>query len=183
FDPIDFLREHDLDVGREATLRILRRPGSTSRIVPWVFQADGEPLPVTARLFAHSRDLRYAVEVRAPSGEVLSTIEVSRPVRRARLDQKLQGAITGWHRAALVQRVLAWATRDPGRRNVQALDYAVDLGVLVEGTAALAVPRGEMRRLSRRNRTRYRQDGSPLGAPNHEADSHWPPAGSMDERP
>jgi hypothetical protein len=60
--------------------------------------------------------------------------------------------------------------------------YAVDLGVLVEGSAALAVPDSERRRLSPRNRRLYDTDGVPLGAPRHEADLKGPPRGALGDR-
>lgn len=181
FDPIRFLQTHDIDVPRTATLRLLRARGSTSRIAPWIFEAAGDPLPVTAKLLPRSPTLQYAVEVRLASGEVVATIPVERPVMRERLPRELEGAITGWHRAALVRRVLAWAAEDPDRRAAQAIDYAVDLGVLVEGTAALAVPTEELRRVSLRSRSQYHHQGAPLGASRGEADMKWPPTHSMSE--
>jgi len=175
FDPVAFLEEHDLPrVSSECTLRIRRRAGSTSRIAPWEFAVRGEPQPVTARLFPQSDTLRYAVEVVAPGGTVLHVVEVERPVSRSRLDPERTGAITGWHRAALAARVRDWAGHDPVKAS-RALEYAVDLGVLTGGTAALAVPPEELRRLRLRSRREYFQDGSPLGAQEREADYHAPP--------
>ena len=181
FDPIDFLQSHGIEVPREATLRLLREAGSTSRIAPWTFGADGDPLPVTAKLMPESETLRYRVEVSLPSGEVVAVVPVEHPVFRERLGTAREGAITGWHRASLVRRVLDWADEDPEARTARAIDYAVDLGVLVQGTAALAVPRAELRRVSLRSRKQYHHDGAALGAPRREADLKWPPPGSMDE--
>ena len=176
FDPIAFLEEHDLPrVSPDCTLRIRRRAGSTSRIAPWVFPVTAEPRPVTARLFPQSPDLRYAVEVLDPEGNVLHLVEVERPVSRTELDRARAGAITGWHRAALAARVRDWAGAQPVRQQ-QALDFAVDLGVLTAGTAALAVPPAERGRLRLRSRRQYFADGAPLGAQDREADLHGPPS-------
>ncbi len=184
FDPIAFLDRHDVRVPRDATVRLRRVRGSTSRIAPWTFAAAGDPMPVTAKLLPGSRTLRYDVEVRLPSGEVVATIPVEQPVFRERLEPARAGAITGWHRAALARRVLAWAERDEtkrGERHARAIAYAVDLGVLVQGTAALAVPRNELRRVPLRSRSEYHHDGAPLGAQRGEANLKWPPNGSMTE--
>lgn len=178
FDPIAFLQEHDLThVSPDCILRIRRRAGSTSRIAPWVFPVTGEPQPVTARLFPQSPDLEYAVEVVDPEGEVLHTIEVQRPVNRTKLDRARAGAITGWHRAALAARVRDWAGNHRVKQQ-QALDFAVDLGVLTAGTAALAVPPAERSRLRMRSRRQYFANGAPLGAQEREADFRGPPSRS-----
>lgn len=177
FDPIAFLEEHDLEARPGDHIRLLRQPGSTSRIAPWEFDVTEEPKPVTARLLPTSHNLRYTVEVVRSDGNIVERIPVSRPVIRTRLDPKRRGAITGWHRAAMAQRVIDWARGNPVRSR-RALDFAVDLGVLTEGTAALAVPENERRRLSRRSRRQYWQDGAPLGAQNREADFKGPPSRS-----
>jgi len=175
FDPIAFLQEHELDdVPRDATLRIRRRAGSTSRIAPWTFRVTDEPQPVSARLFPQSPDLKYAVEVLAPNGDVLRRIEVERPVNRTKLDKARTGAITGWHRAALAARVRDWAGNHRVKQQ-QALDFAVDLGVLTAGTAALAVPPAERSQLRLRSRRQYFAEGAPLGAQEREADFRGPP--------
>lgn len=176
FDPIAFLEEHDLtsEVSPDSRLRLVRRPGSTSRIAPWTFDVTDGPRPVTARLLRRSPDLHYAVEVVGPKGNVLHVVEIRRPVVRTRLDRDREGAITGWHRAALAARVIQWAGSKKVRQQ-QALDFAVDLGVLTAGTAALAVPENERRGLSRRSRSQYAQDGAPLGAQRREADLESPP--------
>jgi hypothetical protein len=177
FDPIAFLEEHDLKVVPGCRLRLLRQPGSTSRIAPWEFSVTDEPKPVTARLLPTSHHLRYTVEIVRFDGNVVERIPVSRPVIRTKLDPKRRGAITGWHRAAMARRVIDWARGNPVRSR-RALEFAVDLGVLTEGTAALAVPENERRRLSRRSRRQYWQNGAPLGAQNREADFKGPPSKS-----
>jgi hypothetical protein len=174
-DPVAFLEEHDLPkVSPDCSLRLRKRSGSTSRIAPWILPITGAPQPVTARLFADSSSLRYAVEVLNPEGDVLHRVEVDRPVRRLKLDADRTGAITGWHRAALAARVRDWAGSNQVRVR-KALAYAVDLGVLTAGTAALAVPPAERRRLRLRSRRQYFQDGAPLGAQGREADFRAPP--------
>ena len=179
FDPIAFLEEHDLagEVSPDCTLRIRRRAGSTSRIAPWVFPVTAEPRPVTARLFPQSPDLRYAVEVVDAQGDVLHRFEVERGVNRTTLDAARAGAITGWHRAALAARVRDWAGNHRVKQQ-EALDFAVDLGVLTAGTAALAVPPAERSRLRVRSRRQYFSDGAPLGAQDREADFRGPPSRS-----
>jgi hypothetical protein len=177
FDPIAFLERHGLRPAADARLRLLKRRGSTSRIAPWEFGVRDEPLPVTALLFPKSETLRYAVEVVDRQGNVLETVEVERAVDRTQdLERELVGALTGWHRAALADRVRRWAARKGAIARRDALDYAVDLGVLTDGTAALAVPAEERRGLQRRSRRTYWQQGAPLGAQGREADIKAPPA-------
>jgi hypothetical protein len=178
FDPVEFQQAYRLEIPRDATLHLLRRSGSTHRIAPWTFEAYGDPLPVTARLSRRSELLRYAVEIRDKGGKVLKTVEVEREVERVRLAKELEGAITGWHRAAVVRRVLDWAEADQEKQQ-DAIAYAVDMGVLVPGTAALAVPRAELERVTRASRREYRRDGVPLGAQDGEADFEAPPRGSI----
>ncbi len=180
FDPRAFLAAHDLEAPAGATLRLLRRTGSTSRIAPFTFGPADAPLPVTARLGAGAQTLRYGVEVRDAAGKTIRTIEVEAPVEEPSLSPDLEGAILGWHRAALVRRVLAWAKGAP-EREARALAFAVDEGVLVGGTAGLAVPEAELRAAPRRSRSEYRHDGSPLGAQHGEADFKGPPWGSLDD--
>jgi hypothetical protein len=178
FDPAEWLTAHGFEPDAGITLRLLKRPGSTSRIAPWSFGALDLPLPVTARLATGAESIRYAVEVRDGDGEVLAVVEEEQGFRRERLLGDLEGAITGWHRAALVARVLQWAGSDAERRD-RALAFAVDLGVLVPGTAALALPADEQRDLPTASRREYRTDGAHLGARRGEADMASPPAGAL----
>ena len=67
-----------------------------------------------------------------------------------------------------------WAGNHPVKQQ-QALEFAVDLGVLTAGTAALAVPAAERSRLRSRSRRQYFADGAPLGAQEREADFRGPP--------
>jgi hypothetical protein len=177
FDPARYLREKGVVARDDLRVRILARKGSTSRIAPWLFEAGSQPLPVTARLLPEAEAVHYAVEVRDLEGNVLHLFEESHRVNRVESDATLEGTVSGWHRAALVRRVLAWAGEDTSRA-AQALSYAVDLGVLVQGTAALAVPREERRLLPAASRRLYHDDGAPLGAQGRQADLKWPPAGS-----
>ena len=61
----------------------------------------------------------------------------------------------------------------------KATAFAVDLGVILPGTAALAIPRPEQRRLTPADRSTFRNDGAPVGSPNGEADWIAPPTGSL----
>ncbi len=178
FDPLRFVREHRLRVPRGGSLALVGRRGSTYRIAPHAFRPGDEPRPVTAELSIESPTLRYAVEIRRPDGTAMQTIEVEQDVERRELDADLAGAVTGWHRAQLVQRVLAWGRQGDARDQREALQYAVDMGVLAAGTAALAVPRSELQGLVRRSRTEYRRQ-VPLGAQDGGADFEAPPYGSV----
>jgi hypothetical protein len=178
FDPARYLRAKGVAVRGDMQVRILRREGSTSRIAPWTFAPGAEPTPVTARLLPENDRVRYAVEVRDLEGNVLHLFEEDRPIADTALEPQLEGAVTGWHRAALARRVMAWGGGD-GTRGEEALAFAVDLGVLLEGTAGLAIPSAERRLLSRESRRLYHQDGAPLGAQGREADMRWPPNGSV----
>ena len=79
-----------------------------------------------------------------------------------------------------MRRVLRWAGTDPARL-AEAQRFAVDVGVLALGTAALAVPQSERQRMTVRNRRLYDHDGVPLGAQKHEADLRAPPNKSLDD--
>jgi len=175
FDPTTFLREHGIEGG--ATLRLVDRKG-TSRIAPHVFAVNGDSLPVTARVKGTARKFRYAVQVLDEAGKVVSEHETSMAILREKYDSELEGTISGWHRASMVRRVFSWAGQDEAKR-ASALRYAVDVGVLVPGTAALAVPPKERALLSAASRRLYFQDGAPLGAQRREADMKSPPEGSV----
>jgi hypothetical protein len=177
FDPIEFLEQQGIRPPASARMRLLKRTGSTSRIAPWEFDVTGEPMPVTAMLLPNSESLRYAVEVTDSAGNVLETVEIERAVERVNeLDRDVVGALTGWHRAAIAARVRDWAAGKGPVQQREALAFAVDLGVLTAGTAALAVPEEERRGLSRRSRRQYWQEGAPLGAQGREADIKAPPS-------
>jgi hypothetical protein len=75
----------------------------------------------------------------------------------------------------LARRALDAAGDDPARA-AAAVAFAVDAGVLLPGTAALAVPERERAGLVAESRRTYRTDGARLGAPDGEADLKSPPA-------
>jgi hypothetical protein len=182
FDPIDFLEAEGLTrVSPDCRIRLLRHKGSTARIAPWEFCVTDEPTPVTARIPGDGTNLRYTVVVVDASGDVLHRVDVDRPLRREEFDDDRAGAITGWHRAMMAARVIDWSSGNTVREQT-ALDFAVDLGVLTAGTAALAVPEAERRELSRRSRSQYWRQGSPLGAQDREADGYVPPPRSTNGR-
>ncbi len=181
FDPLAFARSNGIKLERGQSLRLLPVRGSTSRIAPHTFQLSTEPLPVAARVSRTAPALQYVVALEDVEGKELSRHDVSLPIRREQLDAAARGAITGWHRAALVRRVLDWAG-DDRLRKATAINYAVDLGVLVTGTSALAVPRDELRLLPRSLRTRYRSEGATLGAQRREAEMKSPPLQAMQTR-
>lgn len=181
FDPAGFLASKGIEPSRGASLRLLGQGKVSSRIAPCSFHATDEPLPVAAHVRSTKRDLRYTVVVLDAKGVEVARFAERLPIKTVPVANELEVALTGWHRAALVRRVQAWAGDDAQRR-AQALRYAVDVGVLVQGTAALAVPNAELRRVSRESRRLYRQDGAVLGAQRREADLKVPPSGSMSGR-
>ena len=178
FDPVGFARSRRITLERGQSLRLLPVAKSTSRIAPHVFHASSEPLPVAARVGRTAKGLEYVVALVDRKGKELERYPVTLPIRREELDASARGAITGWHRAALARRVLDWAGNNHVRRRT-AIDYAVDLGVLVTGTSALAVPADELRVLPRALRTRYRTEGATLGAQRREAKMKSPPLQAM----
>lgn len=181
FDPRTFARSNGIKLERGDSLRLLPVRGSTGRIAPNSFQLLTEPLPVAARVSRTAPELHYVVALEDADGKELSRHDVSLPIRREKLDAASRGAITGWHRAALARRVLDWAGTDRIRR-ATAIAYAVDLGVLVTGTSALAVPADELRLLPRSLRSRYRGEGATLGAQRREADMKSPPLQAMQSK-
>jgi hypothetical protein len=181
FDPAAFARTHAIKVLRGDSLRLLPVRGSTSRIAPHAFQMSAEPMAVAARVSRTAPKLQYVVAHEDADGKEVARYDVSLPIRREALDEAARGAITGWHRAALARRVLDWAGTDRIRVTT-AIDYAVNLGVLVTGTSALAVPADELRILPSALRTRYRTEGATLGAQRREAEMKSPPLQAMQAR-
>jgi hypothetical protein len=179
FDPAEHLRSRGIEPREGLEVRLVRVPGAASRIAPDRFDALDEPLPVTSRLHSDADAVRYEVHV-LEDGEVVDVSGREEPLTRASLERKLEDALTAWHRARLVRRVLAWAAEEPdedGERQRAAVGYAVDAGVLAPGTAALALPPLERRLLTPRSRWQFDTDGVPLGASNGAADLRSPPAG------
>jgi hypothetical protein len=176
-DPAAFLAEHGIrEIPAGATLRLTGRSG-TQRLVPAEIPADGPAVTLLARQYALSGDLAYDVEL--VHGRELTRFEVRQPVERAEADPALEDAVGGYYRARLARHVLAWAEQAPAQRRARALAYAVDLGVILPGTCALALPREEQRTLTPQSRRTYRRDGTEIGASDGDADWIAPPPGSM----
>jgi hypothetical protein len=179
FDPSAFLTRKGFDLREDLELRLRPVKGKSRRLAPNVFHASSDPLPVTTLLVSRTlKSVPYVVDVLDRHGHRIVTYTEELPLRTEKVGAGLEAAISGWHRAMLVRRVFAWAHGDAERRD-EAMRYAVDLGVLVPGTGALAVPASERRRLTQRNRRIYDTEGVPLGAPRHEADLEQPPKGSL----
>lgn len=177
FDPDAFLAGHGLSELRgRATFRLTGTTGFTQRVVPGVLAADAVALPLSARVLSDAQAVTYAVEVTAPG--LSKRFEVAEPLARLDADEPLGDAVTAWYRASMARHVLRWAGGDV-LRLAKAVGFAVDLGVLLPGTAALAIPPAEQRALSPASRRTYRKDGALLGAPEGEADWIQPPAGSI----
>jgi hypothetical protein len=174
FDPEAFLASHGISE-REGVRLVLRAlPGEAGRIAPDRFDGADEAFPVAARVRPDVGSVRYAVEATGPFGRVEDVEEVA--VSAESRDRELVGAVAGWHRAQMASKAIAAAGADPARL-ARAVAYAVDLGVLVPGSAALAIPKAEQRLLPTESRHQYASDGVPLGAPKGEADLKSPPSG------
>ena len=181
FDPKTFLAKRGYALTPGLTLKLVPRRGSCNRLVPNRFAPTDMPLPVTARVSSRTAEhVRYTVILLSQDGEELERFAQTLRLERKRLDKELEGAVAGWHRACLVERVQKWAGMDPKRQR-EAQKFAVDVGVLARGTSALAVPRAERQRMSPANRRLYDNDGVPLGAQKHEADFRAPPHRSLDD--
>ena len=178
FDPQEFLRDRGFVNYPELSVRIVPKSKRMQRVAPNTFLGTDDPRPVTAVLRETPERVNYVVEVLGREGDVIDTFDRSIHARTVRYDRDLVGAITGWHRAMLVERVFDWA-RMNGSHN-QAVAFAVDMGVLRPGTAALAVPPRERARLSPRSIRLYDNDGVPLGAQRREADMRPVPKGALD---
>ncbi len=177
-DPAVFLAERGItEVPAGAVLRFTGRGGYTQRVVPAEIPADGRAVTLTARLIPQAGEMTFDAELVA--GERLERFPVTLKTERADADADLIDAVTGWYRARLARHVLAWAEADPAARRAKAVAYAVDLGVLLPGTCALAMPRDEQRALSPESRRTYRRDGTEVGSPGGEADWVAPPSGSI----
>ncbi len=179
FDPRAYLVSKGFTVYDTLTVRLVPVRGSCRRLAPDTFAATAEPRPVTARVASRTaKDLSYRVEVLDEGGQVVIGFDESVPLVRKELDTELEGAISGWHRAQLVRHVFGWAANDAARRSA-AQRFAVDMGVLVPGSAAIAIPVAEKARLTRELRRLYETDGVPLGAQRREADFTQVPKGAL----
>lgn len=177
FDPAAYLASQGLThLGPRTELQLTPLGGHTQRLVPGLLKAGDPAQPLAARVSSGAVEVRYAVDVLTPEG--LRRTEVTVPVARDAADAGLVDAVTAWHRARMARHVLTWAAGDP-LRLLAAIEYAVNVGVLLPGTSALAIPRDEQRLLSRASRRLYRTDGALLGSPNGTADFTPPPHGSL----
>lgn len=176
FDPVDFLATRGLTATPEAQLKVVGLGGFTQRVVPGFLETGAPAQTMAARVLSGAEAVTYTVEVETTEG--VRRIECTEPIARADVTEDLLDAVTAWHRARLARHVISWAGADP-LKVAKAVAYAVDLGVLLPGTAALAIPEDEMRRLSRESRRTYRRDGALLGSPNGESDMIPPPEGSI----
>ncbi len=181
FDPAAFLTERGYRHSAEfpISLRLSEARGSILRLTRLAFTATDAARPITALLHGGDSELRYHVEVLDRTGTAIESVECVLPVaRNPELDAGARGTITAWHRAGVAHRVLAWAGTNSARL-AEAYRYAVDLGVLTPGSAALAVPAAERNQLGLRSRRLYDSDGVPLGAQRREADLKRAPDGSL----
>lgn len=172
FDPASWLAARGFAVRPDLTLRLKPAVSGADRLAPTHFGATDLARPVTVRL-RHDVDARfvYDVEVVDRTGTVIHTDRTELPLRRTTVDADLVAAIGSWHRALLAGRVYE-AARLSGQpeRMEEAVAFAVDQGVLLPGSAALALPSRERRGLTPASRLLYDRDGVPLGAPRREAD-------------
>ena len=182
FDPREVLQAKGFVLSDGLTAHLVAVAGSTRHLVPASFGAYDEPRPVTAEVVDRAAsEIRYRLEVRGRDDQVVVAFDEVLPLRRDGIADELEDAITGWHRAQLARHTFRWAGADARHREA-ALRYAVDLGVLVPGTAALAIPAGERGRLTPRMRRIYLTDGVPLGARRGEADLKQAPRGAFDDK-
>ncbi|MDF1702175.1 MAG: hypothetical protein P1V36_13550, partial [Planctomycetota bacterium] len=181
FDPADYLKRKGFVLTRGMTLELGTVRGETRHIAPKHFGANDEPRPVTAQMIkASATSFPYAVRVLDRHGNEVVTFAESMPLHRADLDTAMQSAVGSWHRSQIAARVFRWAGTH-ARHRTEATRYAVDLGVLMPGIAAIAIPANERERLTPRLRRIYQTDGVPLGAPRREADVKQPPHGAFDD--
>ena len=178
FDPSALLARHGFVDRAGLTLRIEALDRKLTRIAPNKFLGTDDPRPVTGVYRDVPSHVAYRVSIMDREGHVVEAFDHAIPARRLKHDREVAGAISGWHRAMLVERVFDWA-RTHGSHN-DAIAFAVDLGVLRPGTAALAVPPRERARLSPRSLRLYLNDGVPLGAQRRESDLRLPPKGALE---
>lgn len=177
FDPATFLAERRLvGLGPRTALRLSPLSAGVQRLVPGLLTAGDAAQPIAARVLTGTDAVAFAVDVDTPEGA--RRFEVTLPIAREDPDEALEDAVSAWHRARMARHVLRWAGSDPVKLG-KAIAYAVDLGVLLPGTSALAMPREEQLRLSRASRRTYRKDGALLGSPDGSSDFIAPPAGSL----
>ncbi len=179
FDPARYLASHDIQPTRALSLRLVPVANDARSLVPSSFEALGDAKPVTARMTTRRDRLRYVVEVWNGSRLIHKSTEATE-LDRVRRGPALEDAVRAYHLGRLAAQVTAWAGDDEHRKR-EALQYVMDLGVLGHGTAGLAVPSAELRRLDRSQRRAYQRFGT-LGARRGEADFLRPPEGSVPKR-
>ncbi len=181
FDPNDYLKRKGFVLTTGMKIHLKAHAGASRRIVPNIFTPNGEPRPVTAQVLQPNADtFKYRVQVLNRHGVEVVEFEESLPLEKPDVDDDLAAAVSGWHRAHLAHRVFRWAGSISKKRQ-EAVRYAVDLGVLMPGIAAIAIPANERQRLTPQLRRLYSGDGVNLGAAKHEADAKQPPRGSLDD--
>ena len=107
--------------------------------------------------------MKLQVQVLDRHGNEIVEFREALSLEQADVDADIAAAVGGWHRAKLARRAFAWAG-STGRDREAALLYAVDLGVLLPGVAAIAIPANQRETLGMRLRRLYSTDGVPLGA-------------------
>lgn len=179
FDPVAWLRSHGHEHNTGVTFEILSDSKQTSWIAPNRFHIADEARPVSARVARGARKVELEIVAKeVETGKVIVRAPLAIKIDRPKLDRAAEGAISGYHRAQLVRRVQDWAQFDP-KLQAQAIRYGVEAGVLVAGTAALAIPPSDLRRISSASRRRYRESGAPLGAQRREAAWVSPPRAAV----
>ena len=181
FDPAAYLKQKGFVLTRGMKLQLKAVRGETRRLAPNVFGADDEARPITGQVIKPKAAVfPYKVRVLDRHGNEVVTFDEALPLARPEVDRAMQAAVGGWHRAQIARRVFDWAGVH-GRKREEATRYAVDLGVLMPGISAIAIPPNERERLTPRLRRLYQTDGVPLGAPRREADVKQPPHGAFDD--
>lgn len=177
FDPQAFLAQQGLQAIAGSTIELRAGGGMAQRLVPAQVKADGSAVTLCARVFPQAEHIPYHVTVATPEGE--RRVRLEQTFERSGADADLVDAVAAFYRSRLARHVIAWGRgRSPAEQQAAAA-YAVDMGVIVPGTCALAIPSDEQELLSRASRRQYRRDGAKVGAADGEADWIGPPAGAF----
>jgi hypothetical protein len=176
-DPAALLASLGVDAEAATAVHLEAVSGSTSRIAPEVLAADEEPTVVMGRAY-RSGDVRMRVVAVGADGARLARRELVVPCDRSRPGEAVGDALRAYHRARLADRVARWAGAD-AKRQERALAYAVDMGVLRKGTAALAIPEDERGWLTKDDLRLYLTDGMPFDGDSPQGDFISPPPGSV----
>jgi hypothetical protein len=176
-DPAAILASLGVEPAEGTTLRFDGLGGVSSRIAPDTAAADEDPLVVMGRTYM-TDTVKLRVVAIGKDGKTLAKRDLVVPSDRTKPAEKVVDALRGYHRARLADRVARWAGDHP-HRSAQALAYAVDMGVLRPGTAALAIPKDERDWLTKQDLKLYLTDGMPFDADSTQGDFTSPPAGSV----